>query len=152
MRISIEVIARLPAELERTIEAQHAAYEAQHGVICNYSPFAITLSDETGGVIGALKGYTAYAEIYVDDLWVEQSHRRRGHGRALLGALEQHFRHDGYDNINLVTNGFQAVDFYKKCGFGIEFVRENRQHPKLSKTFFIKYFGRTSQPRGIIQE
>ena len=42
------------------------------------------------------------------------------------------------DNINLETNAFQAVGFYKKCGFEVEFVRHNKTNPKLTKTFFIK--------------
>ena len=53
--------------------------------------------------------------------------------------LKKKFVNRGYNNINLVTSSFQAVEFYKKYGFKIEFIRENKQNPKFTKTFFIKY-------------
>ena len=31
-------------------------------------------------------------------------------------------------------------EFYKKCGFKVEFVRENKKNPKLNKYFLVKYF------------
>lgn len=49
------------------------------------------------------------------------------------------FTGSGYNNINLVTNAFQAPDFYKSWGYEIEFIRVNQANPKLTKTFFIKY-------------
>ena len=43
-------------------------------------------------------------------------------------------------NINLTTYDFQAPDFYKKCGYEVEFVRKNKEEPKLTKYFLVKYF------------
>jgi len=57
----------------------------------------------------------------------------------LLREIEDRFTNKGYNNINLITNQFQAAEFYKKCGFEVEFIRENKENPKLTKTFFIKY-------------
>jgi ribosomal protein S18 acetylase RimI-like enzyme len=54
--------------------------------------------------------------------------------------VEDDFRGKGYENINLSTYRFQAPGFYQKCGFKIEFVRENKEDPRLSKYFFVKYF------------
>jgi GNAT superfamily N-acetyltransferase len=88
---------------------------------------------------GALQAYTAYAEIYVEDLWVAEARRRRGYGRLLLERLEHECAGTGYHNINLVTNAFQAPDFYVKCGYHVEFVRINAHNPRLTKTFFVKY-------------
>jgi len=58
----------------------------------------------------------------------------------LIAELENHFKGKGLNNINLITCACQAPDFYKKCGFKVEFVRENIKNPKLTMTFFIKYF------------
>ncbi len=149
MRFSIDALTRLPEDIEETIEQQHMAYEARHGVVCDYKPFALMLRSDAGQAIGALRGYTAYAEVYVDDLWIEQNCRRCGYGRALLQALDNRFQGQGYNNINLVTNDFQAAGFYKKCGFDVEFIRENKIHPKLSKIFLVKYFDCKKQSKGI---
>ena len=127
------------------VESGHAAYEARHGVACNYQ--VLFLEARIGGqVVGVLSGYTAYAEVYVDDLWVQSEHRRKGIGRKLLRELEKRYADRGFDNINLVTNEFQAPEFYRKCGYEVEFVRLNRRNPKLNKTFFVKYFDNPEPP------
>ena len=117
----------------------HEKYERENGIEINFNRFAFILSDEVGEVFGVLHAYTAYSEIYIEDLWVDESLRRMGYGKKLVQALENHFKGSGYNNINLVTNEFQAPDFYKKCGYEIEFIRVNKDNNKLTKTFFIKY-------------
>ena len=42
-------------------------------------------------------------------------------------------------------------EFYKKCGFIVEFVRENKFNSKLTKTFFVKYFENKIQKQGILK-
>jgi ribosomal protein S18 acetylase RimI-like enzyme len=121
------------------VSAGHTTYEQVHGIDIKFRRFALLLHDDHGTLCGALQAYTAYAEIYVDDLWVEAAVRRRGYGRQLLTRLEHEFVGTGYHNINLVTNAFQAPDFYVKCGYSIEFVRINTHNPLLTKTFFVKY-------------
>lgn len=149
-KYKIEFLDNLAEEIEEKMREDLVAYESSHGIDVNYKPFAIVLADEKGNVLGAINAFTAFAEIYVDDIWVEKSHRGKGYGRILLQELENHFQSKGFNNINLVTNAFQAPDFYKKCGFTIEFIRENKKHPKLTKTFFIKYFSDELQTQGIL--
>lgn len=42
--------------------------------------------------------------------------------------------------MNLTTYGFQAPELYRKFGFKVEFIRENKENPKLNKYFLVKYF------------
>jgi GNAT superfamily N-acetyltransferase len=130
----------LSSEAQERMEKGFAEHEKEHDIQINYSKVVLTLVDKQGTPLGALIAFTWYAEIYVDDLWIDKSIRGRGYGRKLINQLEQHFHGKGYNNINLVTNGFQAPDFYKKCRYQIEFVRENKTNPQLTKTFFVKYF------------
>ncbi|HVT61936.1 MAG TPA: GNAT family N-acetyltransferase, partial [Legionellaceae bacterium] len=63
-----------------------------------------------------------------------------GYGKQLISALEHHFQGEGFNNMNTVSCMFQAPDFYKKCGFQVEFIRENIDNPKLTVTGFVKFF------------
>ena len=136
----IDYTEQVSEDADSKMAAGHKEYETENGININFKPFAFVLSDEGGGIVGVLKAYTAYSEIYVEDLWIDQSLRRKGYGKQLMQALENHFQGRGYHNINLVTNEFQAPAFYKKCGYEVEFIRVNQHNNKLTKTFFIKYF------------
>ena len=44
-----------------------------------------------------------------------------------MEAVENHFKDKNFENINLTTYEFQAPEFYKKCGYKVEFIRENKK-------------------------
>ncbi len=134
----IEHHAQPCEEAAKLAEAQQIEYERQHQVLCAYAPFQFT-AQEDGRLVGVLAGYTAYKEIYVDDIVVFKGYRGRGIGRSLLEEAERFFEGRGFNNINLVTNGFQAPGFYQKCGYELEFIRENRKDAKYNKYFFVKF-------------
>ena len=136
----LEYIDGLLTEIEEKLHNGHNKDDAKSGIACNYKKFSIVIKNNNEEIIGALVAYTAYAEIYVDDIWIDPTYRRQGLGRRLLDDLTNRFKGQGYNNINLITNAFQAPKFYEKCGFQIEFVRENKHNPKLTKKFFIKHF------------
>lgn len=121
------------------IRNQHEKYEEENGVLCNYTPFYF-VAKNLGAIIGAVSGYTCYKEVYIDDILVHSMYRGQGVGRRLLEKVEEHFAPMDFNNINLVTNGFQAPLFYEKCGFQLEFVRKSRVNHKYDKYFYIKYF------------
>ncbi len=129
----------VPEELLKTAESEHVKYESAHNVVCGYTPFYFTATSDEN-FCGLISGYTCYAEVYIDDIVVFSEYRNQGIGRGLLKSVEDHFKGGGLNNINLVTNGFQAPKFYEKCGFTLEYVRENKQNPLLSKYFYVKFF------------
>lgn len=146
---TIEFVDKLSQDVEEKMEKEFIEYERDHGIDVNYKRCSVILRDCRGCVRGAINAYTAFAEIYVDDIWVDRSFRGQGYGRRLLQELEKKFKGKGFNNINLVTNAFQAPEFYKKCGFSIEFIRENVKNPKFTKTFFVKYFENEVQVQGV---
>ncbi len=147
---TIKFVDELGTEIEAKMRRDLEKYESSHGIDVNYKQFALVLTDKYDNAIGVLNAFTAFAEISVCDLWVEISHRRKGYGRQLLQFLENHFKDKGFNNINLITSQFQAPEFYKKCGFELEFVRKNIKNPNLSKSFFIKYFDDEIQTQGTL--
>ena len=147
----INLVDTLPTDIEEKMHQDLVAYESSHGIDVNYKRFALILSDENGEAIGVLNAYTAFAEIYIDDMWVDSAHRGQGYGRQLIEALENQFKDKGFNNINLCTNQFNAPEFYKKCGFQAEFTRKNIHNPKLNKTFFVKFFDGKEQGQGVVR-
>lgn len=137
----ISFLDKWDSTVEKVMHQGHSKDGAAHGIVCNFSRFSFVIKNDEKDVIGAIHAYTAFGEIYVDDIWLHPSCRRQGLGKKLLDTLYDKFKGRGYSNINLVTSHFQAPDFYTKCGFKKEFVRVNKKNPKLSKTFFVKYFG-----------
>ncbi|MBA2652583.1 MAG: GNAT family N-acetyltransferase [Tatlockia sp.] len=150
-KFKLNFVDNLSENIENQMRKDFVAYETSHGIDVNYKKFAMILTDEQNNTLGVINAFTAFAEIYIDDMWVNSPYRGKGYGRMLLQELENHFRGKGFNNINLVTNAFNAPEFYKKCGFTTEFVRTNLKNPKLTKTFFVKFFDDEVQTQGIMQ-
>ena len=121
----ISFVEQISKETNAKMDAGLKEYATSHGIHVDWKPFALELFDEKNEVIGVLEAFSSYSSIYINELWVDKAHRGKGYG---------------FDNINTVTCAFQAPDFYKKCGFTAEFVRENRTNPKLTLTSFVKFF------------
>lgn len=149
---TIDYVENLPKKIEELMRKDLVDYESSHGVDVNYKPFALILTDEVGGVFGVLNAYTAFAEIYINDMWVEKTQRGKGYGKKLVQELERLFTGKGFNNINLVTSAFSAPGFYEKCGFTAEFVRVNQKNPQFTKTFFVKFFAEEVQTQGLLKK
>ncbi|RMX18220.1 GNAT family N-acetyltransferase [Legionella jordanis] len=148
----VQITDSISDELAQRMNDDLIAYEQEHGVDVNYKRFSFILYNGNDKACAVINAYTAFAEIYIDDLWVDSEHRNCGYGSTLLQALEEHFKGKGFNNINLCTSAFQAHEFYLKCGFIPEFTRINSQNPKLSKTFFVKFFNEEHEMQGIISK
>ena len=118
------------------INKEFSAYGEQNGVVLNYDEFCFA-AEEDGKILGVITGRAYYNEVHIGDLIVASSLRKGGIGSKLVRAVEDNYRGNGYDKITLTTFGFQAPEFYKKHGYEIEFVREDKE-PKLSKYFLAK--------------
>lgn len=131
---------RLSENAQEKMEAGLKEYELSHGIHVDYTPFFFELYNENDDIIGILDAFSSYSSIHIRDLWVDKAYRGQGYGKKLISELENHFKDAGFSNINTVSCAFQAPDFYKKCGFEVEFVRENIDDAKLTMTFLVKFF------------
>lgn len=128
----------LDSKVEAFIEAEQKKCETSNGISCNYTPFCFVAKDGDE-ITGAVSGASFFSEIYIDELIVKDGVREKGIGMQLIKTVEEFFSGQGFNNINLCTNGFQASGFYEKCGFELEFIRKNKSDPRLNKYFYIKY-------------
>ncbi|WP_419418739.1 GNAT family N-acetyltransferase [Legionella sp. D16C41] len=150
-KYAISIIDKIDEATESHMTRDLIAYETSHGIDVNYRRFSVIIINERKEIFGVLNAYTAFAEIYIDDIWIDHSYRGKGYGKQLLLALENNFKGKGFNNINLVTSAFQAPEFYLKCGFEREFIRINKKNPKLSKSFFVKFFNEESETQGLLK-
>lgn len=126
-------------KIEKFIEDEQQKYERNNGIVCSYIPFCFTAKDGDE-IIGSIAGATFFSEVYIDELIVKEEYRRKNIGTQLIKYVEDYYKDKGFNNMNTCTNEFQAPKFYEKCGFELEFVRKNKNNPKLNKYFYVKYF------------
>ncbi len=75
-------------------------------------------------MIGGLKGLIYYGALYIDLLWVPPEYQRTGLGRELMKKAEEYAKKAHCSFATLETMDWEALSFYKKLGYSIEFVRE----------------------------
>ena len=127
------------AENEKTgefINVEFSGYATDCDVALNYEEFCFAAEDD-GKIAGVITGRAYYNEVHIGELIVGKGYRRAGVGSKLVTAVEDAYKEKGYKKISLTTFGFQAPEFYKKLGYELEFVR-NDKDPKLSKYFYLK--------------
>lgn len=137
--LNIEYEEELDKEFYKIIDTEFNKFATKNGVSCNYTPFNF-VAKEDDKVIGLITGHSYYKEVHISDLIIYEEYRNKHIGTKLVEAVENYHKNKGFQNMNLTTYEFQAPEFYKKCGFEVEFKRENKENPKLTKYFLVKYF------------
>lgn len=137
--LNIEYIKNPDENFYDIIDNEFNKFAIKNGVICNYEPFTF-IAKENNELVGIITGHSYYKEVHINDLIIFEQYRNKHIGSKLLETVENYYKNKGFENINLSTYNFQAPEFYKKCGFEVEFIRENKNNHKLNKYFFVKYF------------
>jgi GNAT superfamily N-acetyltransferase len=81
--------------------------------------FNVTLRDGDGRLQGALLAATRFDVLNIQDLFVEEPHRRDGHGAKLIAMAETEARRRGAKLGCVMTFSWQARPFYEKQGYEI---------------------------------
>ena len=79
--------------------------------------YSIYLKDSETKIIGGACVYAHVSSIYIDVLWVSDSHRAKGLGAKLLQKVEVEAIRRGNNASTLDTFSFQAERFYCKQGY-----------------------------------
>ena len=136
--LNIEYKENLDGEFYKIIDTEFNKFATKNGVTCNYRPFNF-IAKEDNRVVGLITGHSYYKEVHIGDLIIFEEYRNKHIGTKLVETVENYYKNKGFENINLTTYNFQAPEFYKKCGFTVEFVRENKENSKLNKYFLVKH-------------
>lgn len=98
--------------------------------------FALSLKDENNAIKGGSNGTLYYGCLYIDQLWVDKNYRSKGFGAKLMHTAENLGRERGCLFSTVNTMDWEALDFYKKLGYFVEFERKGYQ--KDSIFYFLR--------------
>lgn len=87
----------------------------------DFFSFFIRNADNT--IVGGCNGCALYGCLYIDQLWVSDLLRKQGWGAALIEAALQYGKENGCTFATVNTFDWEALGFYQKLGFKIEFER-----------------------------
>jgi len=98
--------------------------------------FAFFIRDEKGKIVGGCAGDNLYGCLYVGTLWLEEPLRGKGYGTELMKKAEKLAIESECNFMAVNTFDWEALDFYKKLGFYVEF--ERKGFDKDSTFYFLR--------------
>ncbi len=98
--------------------------------------FAFFIRNENGEIIGGCSGDNMYGGLYVGQLWMAEELRGKGYGTQLMQKAEALAKESKCNFIAVNTFDWEALDFYKKLGFYVEFKRKG--FDKNSVFYFLR--------------
>lgn len=100
------------------------------------TPFGIFIKTSHGVVLGGANGVAYYGCLYVDMLWLKDELRKQGLGKQLMMKAEKIGRERRCTFSTVATMDWEALPFYQKLGYEIEFVREG--YANESKMYMLR--------------
>lgn len=98
--------------------------------------FGISVRDENNEIKGGCNGTQYYGCLYIDQLWIDKDCRGKGFGRRLMETAEALGKEKGCLFSTVNTMDWEALNFYKKLGYIIEF--ERKGYHKNSIFYFLR--------------
>jgi GNAT superfamily N-acetyltransferase len=98
--------------------------------------FAYFIRDDQGLIVGGCAGDNMYGGLFVGQLWVKEDLRGKGYGAQLMSLAEELARKSQCRFIAVNTFDWEALDFYEKLGFYVEFARHG--FDKNSVFYFLR--------------
>ena len=103
----------------------------------DFRPLAIFVSHpETNETLGGLWGWTSFAFLHIDVLYLPEGLRGTGLGRSLIQQAETEAVERGCHGAWLDTFSFQARGFYERLGYTVFGSIED--YPPGESRFFLK--------------
>ena len=96
----------------------------------------LALKDENARVFGGIFCDTFLYCLYIDVLWVDESCRGLGYGRALVSEAERIARENGCTFAHTSTFSYQTPDFYERAGYAVYAVLDD--YPDGIRQYYLK--------------
>ncbi len=112
-----------PNEKDLNILLEGINNEATEHGMSRVQPFGIYLKDGEK-VVGGVYGYYIYGCVHTDMLWLSKEMRHKGWGLKLMRESEAIARVRKCKFATANTMDWEALPFYQKLGYQIEFTQE----------------------------
>ncbi len=99
-------------------------------------PFGIFIKDFDEKVAGGIYGHYLYGCVQIEMLWVAKELRHKEWGLKLMREAEAIARERKCRFATVNTMEWEALSFYQKIGYQIEFTREG--YDKQSKMYYLR--------------
>jgi len=86
--------------------------------------FGFFIRDAENNIQGGCNGAILYGCLHVDQLYVTEALLEQGYGTQLMQMAEQLSREKSCTFLTVNTMDWEALEFYKKLGYYIEFTRK----------------------------
>ena len=106
-------------EDRKYVSQKFIAYNNQQSGVFSSKELNLFAYAQDGKIIAGLFGHISWGWMHIDTLWVSESYRQNGIGTSLMDRAEAEALAMGVQKAYLESTGFQAVSFYKKCGYQI---------------------------------
>jgi GNAT superfamily N-acetyltransferase len=107
-----------PKDFE-TIASGLRAHHKECGHVRDEKKFSMILKDDKGDTVGGIITTCFWGRMRIDQIWVEKSLRKQGWGRKMLEKAEKQAIKLGCHAAHTDTFEWQAIQFYKKCGYEV---------------------------------
>lgn len=85
--------------------------------------FGFFVRNEANHIVGGCQCDMLYGCLYVGSLWISENLRGQGYGTKLMNHVEKLANDHDFNFIAVNTMDWEALEFYKKLGFKLEFER-----------------------------
>jgi ribosomal protein S18 acetylase RimI-like enzyme len=133
--MEIEILESPEQELIDFLDEKISEFNMENWEVKERLPLAVQLKNEDGQVIAGAAARSFGDWLLLDTLWVSGELRGQKVGSELLNKIETAGKARGCIKCLLDTLNFQAMPFYKKHGYKIEWVQNG--YPKEGCKYYM---------------
>lgn len=125
---SLEFTEQLESKAEMMLLDGINLYGKERKGMPNIQLFGLFLKEFTGQELGGLSGMFCYGCMHIDMLWIDENARGNGWGKKIMEEAEERAKERSCSFSTLETMDWEALPFYQKLGYTIEYIRHGYQN------------------------
>jgi len=133
--MNIEVLDKPEQEVIDYLDKKIADFNWANWEVSERLPLAVQIKNDQGEIIAGAAGRTFGDWLLLNTLWVSDDLRGQNIGSKILKEIEASAKQRGCIKCLLDTLNFQAMPFYQKHGYEIQWVQQG--YPKTGCKYFM---------------